>query len=143
MRSSIASVFKVIHKDKQPLANQQIIQNFFTAKKISEVKLPSKQEASTWDLGILLQYLVRHFQDNNTLSLTQLQDKVILLLCIATMFPPRSDIGTLQHRDIEFTFENNSSPRNQIVLDMTLYIRQPKEAQTKTARLGRLDLEFM
>ncbi|CEJ03184.1 hypothetical protein RMCBS344292_17172 [Rhizopus microsporus] len=26
---------------------------------------------------------------------------------------------------------------------MTLYIRQPKEAQTKTARLRRLDLEFM
>ncbi|KAG1170117.1 hypothetical protein G6F70_007916 [Rhizopus microsporus] len=59
------------------------------------------------------------------------------------MFRPRSDIDTLQRRDIEFTFENNSSSRNQIVLGMTLYIRQPKEAQSKTAGLGRLDLESM
>ncbi|ORE22987.1 hypothetical protein BCV71DRAFT_169736, partial [Rhizopus microsporus] len=87
--------------------------------------------------------LVCHFQDNDSLSLTQLQDKVILLLCVATMFRPRSDIDTLQRRDIEFTFENNSSSRNQIVLGMTLYIRQPKEAQSKTAGLGRLDLESM
>jgi hypothetical protein len=91
----------------------------------------------------LLQYLVRHFQDNDSLSLAQLQDKVILLLCIATMFRPRSDIGALQRRDVEFIFENNSGSRNQTVLGMTLYIKQPKEAQTKTARLGRLDLESM
>ena len=95
LRSSIASVFNVIHKDKQPLANQQLIQNFSTAKKKSEVKLPSKQETSTWDLNMLLQYLVCHFQDNDSLSLTQLQDNVILLLCISTMFRPRSDIDTL------------------------------------------------
>ncbi|CEG79550.1 hypothetical protein RMATCC62417_14001 [Rhizopus microsporus] len=59
------------------------------------------------------------------------------------MFRPRSNIGNLQRRDVEFTFEDNSSSRNQTVLGMTLYIRQPKETQTKTARLGRLDLESM
>ncbi|CEI93114.1 hypothetical protein RMCBS344292_07357 [Rhizopus microsporus] len=51
--------------------------------------------------------------------------------------------GTLQRRDIEFTFENNSNSRNQTLFGMTLYIRQPKETQTKTVRLGRLDLESM
>lgn len=122
--SFIVSVFKAIHKDKEPLANQQLI-----------------QEKSTWGLDILLQYLVCHFQDNNSLSLTQLQDKMILLLCIAVMLRLHSDTGALQRSDVEFTFENNSSFRNQTMLDMTLYVKQLKEAQTKAARLGWLDLE--
>ena len=36
----------------------------------------------------------------DSLSLTQLQDKVILLFCIATMFRPHSDIGAPQRRNV-------------------------------------------
>ena len=67
----------------------------------------------------------------DSLSLTQLQDKVILLLCVATMFRPRSDIDTLQRRDIEFTFENNSSSRNQSVPGMTLHIKNQRKLKPK------------
>jgi hypothetical protein len=40
LRSSIASVFKVIHKDKQPLANQQLIQKFSQPRRNSKSNCP-------------------------------------------------------------------------------------------------------
>ncbi|KAG1090212.1 hypothetical protein G6F39_010639 [Rhizopus arrhizus] len=143
LRSSIASVFKVIHKNKPPIAQQPLVQEFFSAKRRSEVTLPTKQKVETWDLDILLQHMVKKFEDNDSLTLEELQEKVILLLCISTMWRPRSDIGTLQLRDIEFSFENEGSSTSQQVTGVTIHIREPKEAQTKTTRLGVLKVSHM
>ncbi|CEI98221.1 hypothetical protein RMCBS344292_12336 [Rhizopus microsporus] len=127
IRSSVGSIFKIVHKDKPPLAQHPLILEFFVAKKRSEVILPNKQQLETWDLDILLQYMVKDYSNNDILSLPQLQEKAILLLCIAMMWRPRSDIGTLQARDIEFSYINEGSSTTQIVTGMTLHIRQPKE----------------
>ncbi|KAG1032972.1 hypothetical protein G6F25_010875 [Rhizopus arrhizus] len=143
LRSSIASVFKVIHKNKPPIAQQPLVQEFFSAKRRSEVTLPTKQKVETWDLDILLQHMVKKFEDNDSLTLEELQEKVILLLCISSMWRPRSDIGTLQLRDIEFSFENEGSSTSQQVTGVTIHIREPKEAQTKTTRLGVLKVSHM
>ena len=71
--------------------------------------------------------MVKDYSNNDTLSLPQLQKKTILLFCIAMMWRPRCDIGTLQARDIEFSYINEGSSTTQIVTGMTLHIRQPKE----------------
>lgn len=43
LRSSIASVFSVIHSNRSPIAKQPLIEDFFSAKRNSEVKIPSEQ----------------------------------------------------------------------------------------------------
>lgn len=55
LRSSIASVFKVLHPEKEPLASQECIMEFFKAKKRSEVKISTKQILQTWDTNILVE----------------------------------------------------------------------------------------
>ena len=97
----------------------------------------------TWDLDILLQYMVKNYSNNDTLSLPQLQEKAILLRCIATTWRPRSKIGTLQARDIEFSYINEGSSTTQIVTGMTLRIRQPKESRSKVAKLGMISLSHL
>ncbi|CEI94444.1 hypothetical protein RMCBS344292_08655 [Rhizopus microsporus] len=51
------------------------------------------------------------------------------------MFCPHSDIGTPHHRDVEFTFENNISSRNEVMLGIILYIRQPKKLKPRQQSL--------
>ena len=45
--SSIGSVFKILHKDKPPLAQHALILESFAVKRISEVALPKKQQLET------------------------------------------------------------------------------------------------
>ncbi|KAG0738792.1 hypothetical protein G6F57_014159 [Rhizopus arrhizus] len=42
LRSSIASIFSVIHSNRPPIAEQSLIKDFFTAKRDSEVKIPTE-----------------------------------------------------------------------------------------------------
>ena len=69
-----------------------------------------------------------------TLQLYELQQKVMLLLCIHTMWRPRSDIGRLQHRDVYILKDQVSKKAEGI----TLQIRKPKESQQKYIKLGFL-----
>ena len=87
--------------------------------------------------------MVKDYSNNDTLSLPQLQKKTILLFCIAMMWRPRCDIGTLQARDIEFSYINEGSSITQIVTGMALHIRQPKESQSKVAKLGTISLSHL
>ncbi|EIE75930.1 hypothetical protein RO3G_00634 [Rhizopus delemar RA 99-880] len=64
------------------------------------------------------------------LSLQHLQLKTILLLCMATMWRPRSDIGCLQHRDITINNDHKGE------IQATIHTRTPKEAQVKSITLG-------
>ncbi|KAG1166355.1 hypothetical protein G6F36_012975 [Rhizopus arrhizus] len=122
LRSSIASVFSIIHSQKQPIAGQPLIKDFFTTKRNSEVKIPSEQQLTTWDVNIFVKYIKKELSPTSGLSLVQLQLKTILLLCIATMWRPRSDIGRLQYHDVILKQDGTTT-------SILLHARTPKEGQ--------------
>ncbi|KAG1143259.1 hypothetical protein G6F37_007041 [Rhizopus arrhizus] len=126
LRSAIASVFTVIHPSAKPIADQPLIKDFFSAKRRSEVKIPSQQQLFTWDITILLQYIKTRLSPTKDITLQGLQVKTILLLCVATMWRPRSDIGQLQHRDINITQDQQGKYR------AIIHARAPKESQDST-----------
>jgi hypothetical protein len=66
LRSSIASVFTIIHPNQQPIAEHPLVKDFFTAKSKSEVRIPTEQQLITWDVEIL----VEHIKDNSRLLQT-------------------------------------------------------------------------
>jgi hypothetical protein len=130
LRSAIASVFTIIHPPEKPIADQPLIKDFFSAKRRSEVKIPSQQQLFTWDITILLQYIKTKLSPTKDITLQELQVKTILLLCVATMWRPRSDIGQLQHRDINITQDQQGKYR------AIIHARAPKESQVKSTILG-------
>jgi hypothetical protein len=130
LRSAIASVFSVIHESEKPIADQQLVKEFFSAKRRSNVQIPTTQQLFTWDLTILLRYVKGQLSPTNNIPLHQLQIKTILLLCMATMWRPRSDIGRLQHRDIHINTEKTGS------FHATIHARTPKEGQVKSIIIG-------
>ncbi|KAG1044387.1 hypothetical protein G6F43_011463 [Rhizopus delemar] len=135
LRSSIASVFRVLHPEEIPLANQSIIQAFFAAKRRSEIRIPSTPQLETWDIDKMTDFLVSTWANSSSLTLYDLQLKTVALLCLATMARPRSDIGRLQFQDIIFNFEDSN---NSIPTGVKIHFREPKENQVKTTRLGLL-----
>ncbi|CEG70765.1 hypothetical protein RMATCC62417_06603 [Rhizopus microsporus] len=120
------------------IASNVIIQGFFQAKLKTVVKLPQQAQIETWYLSILTDYIATNFSDNTSLTIDKLQQKTVLLLCIATMWRPRSDIGTLQAWDVHFKFDKDTNPTG-----ATLFIRAPKEAQQKHSALGTLSEKSM
>ncbi|KAI9325121.1 hypothetical protein BD770DRAFT_450178, partial [Pilaira anomala] len=130
LRSSIASVFAVLHADHLPIAEQPLIKDFFVAKRNSDVRIPNEQQLVTWDISILFEYVKQHLSLTSSLSLEQVQLKTILLLCMATMWRPRSDIGRLQYRDVILK-------KNEDVSSIRIHARIPKEGQVKSITLGQ------
>jgi hypothetical protein len=113
-----------------------LIKDYFAAERNTEVIIPTIQKLGTWDVNIMISHMKKK-KYNKQLQLQELQRKSAILLCIATMWRPRSDIGRLQLRDITFKFENNiqsSKPSS-----VTIHSRQPKEAQIKSIQLGILE----
>lgn len=100
LRSAIASVFKVLHPEKGPLATKEVIAEFFKARRRSEINIPTKQKLQTWNTNILVDFIGKEWPDNQPLNLYDLQLKTILLFCLATMARPRSDVGRVQFRDV-------------------------------------------
>ncbi|KAG1140888.1 hypothetical protein G6F37_012907 [Rhizopus arrhizus] len=129
LRSAIASVFTIIHEQQTPIADQPIIKEFFAAKRKSNVSIPKKHQLFTWDIAILINYIKDKLTPTVNLSLQQLQLKTILLLCMATMWRPRSDIGRLQFRDIHIQRLGETT-------SATIHAREPKECQVKSVTLG-------
>lgn len=132
-RSSIASVFNIIHQGKTPIAEDPLIVSFFQAKRKSEMLIPDQDKQQVWDVQQVITY-IRSWGLNEYLSLEQLQKKALLWIGIASMMQPRSDFGRLQFRDVVFSW---SSERQ--LLGVTLTSREPKESQWKTAKLGTID----
>ncbi|ORE18808.1 hypothetical protein BCV71DRAFT_178795, partial [Rhizopus microsporus] len=83
-------------------------------------------------------YITTNFSDNTSFTINKLQQKTILLLCIATMWGSRSDIGTLQTRNVRFKLDNDA-----YLTGVILFIRAPKEAQQKHSALGTLSQKSM
>jgi hypothetical protein len=130
LRSSIASVFKVLYPEKEPLASQECILEFFRAKKRSEVKIPTKQRLQTWDTNILVAFIKKEWPDNQSLNLYDLQQKTILLLCLTTMARPRSDVGRVQYRDVQLELSDEEP------VSVMIHFREAKETQVKSMVLG-------
>ncbi|KAG1474718.1 hypothetical protein G6F56_000186 [Rhizopus delemar] len=63
-----------------------------------------------------------------------LQQKTILLIAMATMWRPRSDIGKLQHQDILFVQDDEGKLKG-----VTLKARAPKEIESKESKLGTIE----
>jgi hypothetical protein len=116
LRSSIASAFKHIHPHQKPIASQQNISRFFTAKRKTEIRIPTTSQLESWDINLLIQFIKDKLSPTAELNLQQLQLKVILLTCINTMGRPRSDVGRLQHRDVKFITSEISNDLEGVVL---------------------------
>ncbi|CEG78227.1 hypothetical protein RMATCC62417_12865 [Rhizopus microsporus] len=129
MRSTLASVFRIIHSSKSDIAEHRLIQQFFQARKRTKNKLPNVCE-EVFDINPLLQ-MVNDWGNTENLSLDQLQRKSLVLLAIATMWRPRPDLGCLQYRDVSFIELNNQ------LLGVTLIARTPKEVKPKASKLDQ------
>ncbi|KAG0931393.1 hypothetical protein G6F32_011682 [Rhizopus arrhizus] len=135
IRSAIASTFKTLHPEEIPLANQPIIIEFFKAKRHQEIRIPTKSQLVTWDINILISYINKKLKNTKNLALYDLQIKTLLLLCMSTMGRPRSDIGRLQHRDIQLEFYEDK------VVAATIIFREAKETNVKSSQLGLIEEE--
>ncbi|CEP08782.1 hypothetical protein, partial, partial [Parasitella parasitica] len=104
---------------------------FFAAKRRKTINIPKPHQLQTWNTDILVQYIRKHWLQNNILPIETLQQKTVALLCLATMARPRSDMGRLQHRDVGFQYGND-----QQLESVTLHFREAKETQVKSVTLG-------
>jgi hypothetical protein len=73
--------------------------------------------------------LISSWGKTDELTIEQLQQKTVLLIAITTMWRPRSDLGTLQTRDIQFSMQHN------VPTAVTLMISEPKEQHRKKCTL--------
>ncbi|KAG1634730.1 hypothetical protein G6F44_010014 [Rhizopus delemar] len=84
------------------------------------------QQLETWDLNLMTTYIQRTMLDSKNLSLSDLQQKtLLLLLCTATMGRSSSDIARLQHRDIHWEVQDTTAT------GVTIHFREPKETQLR------------
>jgi integrase len=134
MRSSVASVFAVIHQDKLPLAATEPIKAFFQAKQRKTMVLPNRQD-EIWDIRILLKHIKAFGDNNETMDIKKLQIKAMILLCIATMWRPSSDIGQLKWRNIEWIWNgmDRTNPEGVYIIS-----ENPKEQCQKRSTLAAL-----
>ncbi|CEI96068.1 hypothetical protein RMCBS344292_10238 [Rhizopus microsporus] len=68
--------------------------------------------------------------------MSKLQLKTLTLLTIATMWRPRSDMGTLRFRDIKFQMKEGVEGE---LLGVTLAARNPKELRPEQSKLGAIE----
>ena len=99
-RSAIASVYSIIHQEHPPIAEHPDIKDFFRSLKNKQVNIPTKSQLETWDTNILVNYIRSSMSPSRSLSIYDLQQKLILLLCLHTMWRPRSDVGRIEYRDV-------------------------------------------
>ncbi|KAG1008543.1 hypothetical protein G6F27_006398 [Rhizopus arrhizus] len=134
IRSAIASVFKYTHPDDEPIALQPLIQDFFSSKRNKPVPIPADHKFKTWDIDIVIHYIKNQYSDNQMISLTHLQQKTIVLICIATMARPRSDVGKLLYQDVRLQTDDQGE-----LLGANIHFRLSKESQLKSCTLGVIE----
>ncbi|CEP07322.1 hypothetical protein, partial, partial [Parasitella parasitica] len=127
------------HYDPEKYAPRQVLAflqafSHFAPSTLNGYRSSIASDLETWDTNVLTRYIHQNLSPSATLSLYDLQQKVTLLLCLHTMWRPRSDIGRLQFRDTMLRYSEDQS-----LVGAILHIRQPKEAQQKTIQLGLLE----
>jgi integrase len=91
------------------------------------VKVLKAKDLRAWDISTVLN-TVRAWGPSTRLTLQQLQIKTIVLLTLATVTRPRSDIGKLQFRDVQLLPES-----------VSWFFRESKEGQEKMSHLSRIN----
>jgi hypothetical protein len=119
------------------MVHQPSLKAVFRIRKKTIISLPKKHQLETWDIQILIRYLREGFRENDPLTSFQLQIKTIIILCIATMWRPRSDIGRIQYRDVLLSGPEAEPTR------VTIFVREPKEGRFKHTRLGAIQDQAM
>ncbi|KAG1446339.1 hypothetical protein G6F46_011942 [Rhizopus delemar] len=131
IRSATASVFRIIHPEKPAIASNLILQQYFQARKHNHYKLPNNNQ-EIYDVQPMID-LILTWDETDDLLLDVLQKKAILLTTIISMWRPRSDIGKLQYRDVNFKQDDQG-----LLQGITLTARSPKEIEAKLSKLGAL-----
>jgi hypothetical protein len=134
LRTGVASVWDIWHQHEQKLAESPPIKAFFKAHKRKQPVIKKKTD-EIWDVKIMVNWL-RTWGLNEDLELEKLQLKVMMLLCLFTFGRPRSDIGRIQHGDIEWVYENSNNTNT--LTGVRILMREPKEAQQKYATISTL-----
>ncbi|KAI9490990.1 hypothetical protein BDB00DRAFT_874835 [Zychaea mexicana] len=117
------------------MAHKQIAKatpNFFNAFERSTVKLPNISKEAC-DIQLVVN-LIRTWGPNQNLTLSQLQQKTVISLCLATMWRTTSDIGKIQLQDVSFTYNEKGTPTGATIIES-----EPKEGQAKRSRLGAIE----
>jgi integrase len=131
LRSAIASVFSVLHRDQLPIHQNALVNNYFAA--IRRRPQPLKlMDDGIWDINLILQ-LVDSWGPSDRLPLALLQNKVMVVLAVATMWRPRSDLGRLQYRDV-LKYDSHAKYGS----GYKLISREPKEADSKVSYVAPL-----
>ncbi|OAD77804.1 hypothetical protein PHYBLDRAFT_60930 [Phycomyces blakesleeanus NRRL 1555(-)] len=130
-RYDIASVYKVIHPTKSPIVSHQLLVQFFLAKIRLTVRLPNHCK-EIYDTIQSVNH-VESWCPTSLLTLDRLQQKIILLLEVATMWRPRSNLGNLQFQDVHSMVDEKNHLR---LRGVPLIARQPKEVCAKISKLG-------
>jgi hypothetical protein len=86
------------------------------------VKIPSIKQIETWDTDLMVKFVKKNWAQDSLLNLEELQLKTVVLICLATMARPRSDVGRLRMMDIRFKFKEETELEGAV-----LHFRIPNE----------------
>ena len=131
IRAALASVFSFLAPQDTPIAELRMVKQFFTAKRKTEFVLPRMLD-EIWDTQLVVDHL-RTWGNSEDLPIAKLQHKVIMLICLATFWRPRSDVARLEVRDIHFHQDPDCN-----LTGMTLVARFSKETTGKASKIGKI-----
>ena len=132
LRAALGSVFNFLDPASTPLAEEKLIRQFFAAKRRTEFVMPRFHD-EIWDTDDVVT-LLQAWGPSEDLSLEKLQKKVVVLLCLATFWRPRSDIARIMWKDVH---RHEDAEGN--LQGMTLVARFCKETTGKASKLGVLE----
>ncbi|KAI9470508.1 MAG: hypothetical protein EXX96DRAFT_597429 [Benjaminiella poitrasii] len=79
LKSAIASVFKILHPQKLPLASQEVILELFQAKRKTEITIPTQEQLVTWDTDVICNFIKSRWLRNDQPTLQDIQLKTITI----------------------------------------------------------------
>ncbi|KAI7858358.1 hypothetical protein BDC45DRAFT_433875, partial [Circinella umbellata] len=126
--SAIAFVINELYPKETPLAEDVGIKNFFKAKLHTDMKLPNIYQ-ETWDVQQVIT-VIKKWETNEKLDIKKLQEKAVVLLYIASMWRPHSDVVRIQWQDVHFQQTINGT-----VTGMIIIARNPKEIKSKMSKI--------
>lgn len=124
----------MIHSHRPLIASNQLVIQYFEARKRKAERLPNSTQ-EIYEVKVLIQATLA-WGSTLELNISKLQLKTLTLLTIATMWRPRSDIGTLQFRDVKFQMKESVEGES---LGVTLTARKAKEQRPKQSKLGTIE----
>jgi hypothetical protein len=84
IRVLLASVYNLKYPNKGGLALDVFMQDFFKSANNVQRRLPNKYQ-EVWDPEIVITYVKKTWLRNEDLDIRQLQQRTLIILCLATM----------------------------------------------------------